>query len=487
MPQFSPGAASRAVNARRAERQPAIALLTEVAALGQFAGNICGPSLHSVARDFGVTAGGAQLTIAIFFAAFAIAQLLLGPVSERHGRRPVMLTGIVLFLVGTAVCAAALSLDLLLLGRIVQAAGAAGAIVMSRAITRDCFDGPALTRTLATITIVFALVPGLTPLLGGALEHMAGWRASFVAVGLTGAVVLAAVITRLDETLKIRLLGSICVTGDHSRPETVWEAIKAFPDAGPHRIRRMLTEGAVRHDDRRARFIGSEDYEAAGGAILRDLFEDEGTGWFEDAGLLDRLVTEKLSQATDEVRAEGWKWVAYAPDFGHGASYRFRHVPGLSVALTPDEETEPQALIAEYENIQDTYANCDVIPDDEAERLDSLEAALATFKNRPVAFDAAEMAIAGARISLNRDGTLRIERGFVRPKDEPQAANGRDEQSRETAVNAALYAAARVYYEDSDEEAQAVSTKLPDRLVANLTAQQTLVLRERLAANPEIA
>lgn len=204
MPQFPPGAASHAVNAPRAARQPTIALLTAAAALGQFAGNIYAPSLPSVARDFGVTAGEAQLTIAVFFAAFAIAQLLFGPVSDRYGRRPVMLTGIVLFLGGTALCAAAPSFELLLLGRVVQAAGAAGAIVMSRAITRDCFDGPALTRALATITIVFALVPGLTPLLGGALEQAAGWRASFVAVGLTGAVVLAAVMTRLDETLKSR-------------------------------------------------------------------------------------------------------------------------------------------------------------------------------------------------------------------------------------------------------------------------------------------
>ncbi|MBC8050950.1 MAG: DNA-binding protein, partial [Chitinophagales bacterium] len=222
----------------------------------------------------------------------------------------------------------------------------------------------------------------------------------------------------------------------------------------------------------------------------RDLFDAEDTGWFEDAGLLDRLVTEKLSQAADEVRVEGWKWVEYALDFGHGASYRFRHVPGTDVALTPEEETEYQALLSEYEDIQDTYANCNDIPDDETERLNTLEAALAKFENRPMVYAPAEMVIAGARISLNWDGAVRIERGLVRPEGEPQAANGHDEQSREIAVNGAhadSYAAAAVYSEDFDDEAEAVSPKLPDRLVADLTAQQTLVLRERLAANPEIA
>jgi DHA1 family bicyclomycin/chloramphenicol resistance-like MFS transporter len=90
----------------------------------------------------------------------------------------------------------------LIAGRVVQAAGAAAAIVMSRAITRDSFDGAALTRALATITIVFALVPGLTPLLGGVLEELSGWRSTFAAVAVVGAGALVAVFRSLDETLK---------------------------------------------------------------------------------------------------------------------------------------------------------------------------------------------------------------------------------------------------------------------------------------------
>ncbi len=293
-----------------------------------------------------------------------------------------------------------------------------------------------------------------------------------------------------SDELTLDQLVAFCVTGDHSRQETVWEVIKVFPDAPPHRIRRMLTEGAVPHDDRRARFIGSEDYEAAGGIILRDLFDEEDTGWFEDAGLLDRLVTDRLGQAAEEVLAEGWKWVEHALDFGHGASYRFRHVPGLTITLTPEEEAKHHALLAEYEDIQDTYANCDDIPDDEAERIESLEAALAKFESRPVVYDPADMAIAGARISLNWEGTLRIERGFVRPEDERHAPAGGGEHPPQAIVGEghSTSNSATVGLEvDGENDADTASSKLPDRLVADLTAQQTLVLRARLAANPEIA
>jgi ParB family chromosome partitioning protein len=330
-------------------------------------------------------------------------------------------------------------------------------------------------------------------------EEGQGVEAIAATFGVTPAVVrqrlkLAAASPKLldlyaSDKITLDQLVAFCVTGDHARQETVWEAIKAMPDADAHRIRRMLTEGAVRDDDRRARLIGAQAYEAAGGVILRDLFDQGEASWFEDAGLLDRLVAEALSQVADEVRAEGWKWVEHALDFGHGASYRFRRLPGAQAALTPTEETEHQALLREYEEIHDTYANCDDIPDHEAERLDSLEAALAAFENRPMLYDPAGIAIAGARISLNWDGDLKIERGLVRPEDEPQAATETEAMRRETGLSqghAAANGAATADPGDPDE-AGAASTKLPDRLVADLTAQQTLVLRDRLAASPEIA
>lgn len=182
---------------------PSIALLTATAALGQLAGNIYAPSLPSVAQAFAVNDAAVQLSMSVFFAAFAVAQLLFGPVSDRFGRRPVLLAGAALFVVASLICAMTQSFTLLLIARALQATGAAASIVMSRAITRDSYEGAALTRALATITIVFALVPGLSPLLGGVLEQYFGWRAAFWATALAGGAVLVVVWVTLRETLTL--------------------------------------------------------------------------------------------------------------------------------------------------------------------------------------------------------------------------------------------------------------------------------------------
>ena len=98
----------------------------------------------------------------------------------------------------------------------------------------------------------------------------------------------------------------------------MWEALQRVPMRQTYQIRRMLTEDAVRASDRRARFVGIADYEAAGGIVLRDLFESDDGGWLQDPALLDSLVAAKLEREAEAVRAEGWRWVEVAPDFPYG-------------------------------------------------------------------------------------------------------------------------------------------------------------------------
>ena len=118
-------------------------------------------------------------------------------------------------------------------------------------------------------------------------------------------------------------LMAFTVTTNHARQEQVWQGISHSHNKEPYHIRRQLTEAAVRAADRRAQFVGLAAYEAAGGVILRDLFQHDDGGWLQDPVLLDRLVIEKLRSEAESLGAEGWKWIEVAPDFPYG------HTAGL--------------------------------------------------------------------------------------------------------------------------------------------------------------
>ena len=118
-----------------------------------------------------------------------------------------------------------------------------------------------------------------------------------------------------DDGMTLQQLMAFTVTNDHARQEQVWEALGHSYNREPIYIRRQLTEGVVRASDRRALFVGAEAYQAAGGIILRDLFEDDDGGWLQDSALLDGLVTEKLKREAEDLSAEGWKWIGVAVDF----------------------------------------------------------------------------------------------------------------------------------------------------------------------------
>jgi ParB family chromosome partitioning protein len=114
------------------------------------------------------------------------------------------------------------------------------------------------------------------------------------------------------------------VTTDHARQEQVWDAVQRSYGKEPYQIRRMLTERTIRASDKRALFIGFAAYEAAGGGVMRDLFQQDDGGWLENAGLLDGLVAEKLKAEAATIAAEGWKWIEAAVDFPYGHAHHLR-------------------------------------------------------------------------------------------------------------------------------------------------------------------
>src|SRR6188474_649408 len=159
-----------------------IAVLAALAATGTLATNILLPSLPQMAASLKVTSAAVTSAITVFLAVFAVGQLVVGPISDRYGRRWPVLIGFAVFFAGSIWCGLATDLPNLLAGRVVQAAGACATSVLSRAIARDLFSGAALARAMALIMIAMAAAPGFSPLLGGALDHYFGWRSEFALV-----------------------------------------------------------------------------------------------------------------------------------------------------------------------------------------------------------------------------------------------------------------------------------------------------------------
>jgi DHA1 family bicyclomycin/chloramphenicol resistance-like MFS transporter len=177
-----------------------IAVLAALSATGTLATNILLPSLPQMAASLHVSTAAVTSSITVFLAVFALGQLAVGPISDRYGRRWPVLTGFAVFLAGSIWCGLATDLPGLLVGRVIQAAGACSTSVLSRAIARDLFTGAALGRAMALIMIAMAAAPGFSPLLGGALDHYFGWRSEFVFVAAFAAVGAAAYTMVLGET-----------------------------------------------------------------------------------------------------------------------------------------------------------------------------------------------------------------------------------------------------------------------------------------------
>lgn len=299
-----------------------------------------------------------------------------------------------------------------------------------------------------------------------------------------------------EDGMTLEQLMAFSVTGDHVRQEQVWENVSRSGYDEPYQIRRMLTENTVRGSDRRAQFVGLDAYQHAGGGVLRDLFEHDDGGWLQDIVLLDRLVTEKLKAEAETIAAEGWKWISVAIEFSYGHTQGLRKIEGKPVDLSPEEQATIDALNAEQAKLETDYQDADELPEEVDQRLGEIESALAAFEDRPMLYEPTEIARAGVFISIDSEGRLSVDRGYVRPEDEvsatdPDVEKGADASSREgqeegPSVQRAVIAVAGSA-SDADEDDEDPARPLPDRLITELTAHRTLALRDALAENPAVA
>ncbi len=181
-------------------RRPHLALLIAITGLGPLALNILVPSMPGLQREFACGYDTIQLALSLFLMGFAIAQLVYGPASDYFGRRPVLLVGLGIFLVGTTLCALSTNVELLVAGRILQALGGCAGVVMGRAMVRDHYGKEKAVSALAYVTMAMVIAPMLAPTIGGFLDTWMGWRAGFIFVLCCGGIVLAAIIFFLSET-----------------------------------------------------------------------------------------------------------------------------------------------------------------------------------------------------------------------------------------------------------------------------------------------
>ena len=286
------------------------------------------------------------------------------------------------------------------------------------------------------------------------------------------------------EEISFQQLSAFTVSDDHERQVEVWNSLPSW-NCDHRAIRAALQGEAVKATDKRMKFIGGLDaYEAAGGAVKRDLFDDQNGGYALDVALVEKLVADRLEAEAETVRGEGWKWVEVVPVIPNDA-HRMHRVYPTDVPLTDEEQAEEERLEAEHDElvaqIEAGEAN------DEAEpRIETIQARLAVLSIAQEAYTPEDIAKAGCYVTMDYYGNVEIERGLVRPdevedegegEDDDESTEGDADEAEESGTTAA----------PQPEQGPEPTFKMPALLVQELTAQKTAAIRAELAHNPDVA
>ncbi|RFB81336.1 multidrug effflux MFS transporter [Methylovirgula sp. 4M-Z18] len=185
------------------------ATLAMMTALGPLSTDMYLPSLPEISERLHASPAHVQLTLSAFLGGFAVGQIVYGPLSDKFGRKPIVLTGFVLYVVASAICSLAPSVDWLIAARILQAMGAAGPIILARAIVRDLYAGPDAARELSRMGAIMGIAPAIAPAFGGIMQDAFGWRSTFVVSAVCIAAFTIYIRAALPETIKVKQTGPI--------------------------------------------------------------------------------------------------------------------------------------------------------------------------------------------------------------------------------------------------------------------------------------
>ncbi len=179
---------------------PPIAVLVAISALQPVGINMFMPAIPAMRADLATDTTTVQLAISLYLAATAVGMLVHGPLSDRFGRRPVLMVGLVMYILGSLVCVFAPTVEVLLSARIVQAIGSSAGMTLSRAIVRDCFDRERSASMIGYVTMGMAIAPAVSPGIGGVLSEIFDWRATFAAMCVFGVGTFLYALASLHET-----------------------------------------------------------------------------------------------------------------------------------------------------------------------------------------------------------------------------------------------------------------------------------------------
>ena len=284
-----------------------------------------------------------------------------------------------------------------------------------------------------------------------------------------------------EDGLTLDQLMAFAVSEDHPRQEQVFDQLTW--NKTPQVIRRAMTETKVSVGDRRAVFVGAEAYAEAGGGILRDLFTEDGGGWFEDPALLDRLAAERLEDIAREVRQrEGWKWAEAHLDYPH--SHGLGRIYAHAVERSPEQTAQIAALSEEYDALVSQWEAVEELPAEVDARFKEIDAALEAYGDS-YAYDPDDLERGGVFVILGHDGQARIERGLIRSED--AKAEPEPEAMEDGGEGAPTFEGPGEQQPEDEAEEPDGLTPLSERLVLDLTAHRTVGLRAALGADATTA
>ena len=291
-----------------------------------------------------------------------------------------------------------------------------------------------------------------------------------------------------DDEMNFEQISALALTEDHALQERLWNSTSEWQRNGPT-FRRLITDTEINtRTSPLAKFVGVEEYEAAGGSMRRDLFGREDEGYMQDAELLESLALEKLNQAVESIKDEDHAWVQVHTTFDYSDRAEFSHVRTIRREPTAEERTRMEALDAQTKALQPEYEAYDEDADESGERYQALEEKAQRIQDQLDALDASlavpypdDLAIAGAVVTVDQNGELRIERGLIRKEDVKKlpkgnrgnGGNGEHGEQGRAGMNGA-----------GDEMLEPVHS---EKLTRMLTAHRTAAIQAELMNRPEVA